>query len=181
MNNPVWIFEGSHGRGDVMAQLVGQYAAAMQDLSGGALSTDPLERLAAEMAEDAPQFDLAPRIERLFPPALKDDAEAEEFRRAAMSQQAADRFAAAKVVLEGLTNAEDEDVLVLEEEIDAWVKTFAALRASWNVELTGSADRFAEATEEDVVDNQAVAAVCDWLGYLLEEALASRYAIGGDR
>lgn len=178
MNQTVWIFEGSHGRGDVLAQLVSQYAAAMQDLRGHADSADPLERLAAEMETPTRDAPLAPRFERLFPPALDDDEQAREFRRAAMAQQAADRFGAAQVVLDGLTRADGEDVMVAETEVDAWVKTLSGLRASWHVELTGSTGRLTEPTPQDILDNQAVAAVCDWMGYLVEDALASRSAMG---
>lgn len=178
MNHTVWIFEGSHGRADVLAQLVSQYAAAMQDLGGGVDSADPLERLAAEMETPTADVPLEPRFERLFPPALGDDQQAREFRRAAMTQQAADRLGAAQTVLDGLTRADGGDVEVSAADIDAWVKTLSGLRASWHVELTGSVERLAEPSPQDILDNQAVAAVCDWMGYLVEEALASRSAMG---
>lgn len=174
MSAAIWVFEGSHGRAEVMAQLVGQYAAAMQELGAAEESADPFERLAAEMSSDGPEYVLAPRLERLFPPALADDEEAAQFRRAAISQQATDRFAAARRVLEGLAAAEDDDVVVHSEDIDAWVKTLSALRASWHVELTGSADRLAEPSVEDLDENPPVAAVCDWIGFLIEDALESK-------
>lgn len=179
MSTPVWYFDGRAGRSDMLAQLVQQFATAMQEISGSATS-DPLERLEAEMKSATSSYILDPRLERLFPPASDDAEDAAEFRKHAITQQAADRLVAANTVLDGLEGAEDDEVEVDEDQIDAWVKTLSALRASWHVELTGSTERLAEPRLQDFEQKQAVAAVCDWLGYLVEEALQSRATMRGE-
>lgn len=179
MNMPVWYFDGRAGRADMLGQLVQQFAVAMREISGSA-SADPMERLEAEMTSASSRYILDPRLERLFPPTSDDEEEAAEFRKHAITQQAADRLAAAHTVLDCLDKAEDDEVLVGEEQIDAWVKTLSGLRASWHVELTGSTERMAEPHLQDLEQKQAVAAVCDWLGYLVEEALQSRATLRGE-
>ena len=101
MSMPVWYFDGRAGRGDMLAQLVQQFAAAMREISGS-ISADPLERLEAEMTSARSRYVLDPRLERLFPPASNDEEEAADFRKHAITQQAADRLAAAHTVLDCL-------------------------------------------------------------------------------
>lgn len=164
-----WVFQGDDGRADVLAHLLTQYADAMNGLRGPT-TDDPFERLQSEM-RTAEGLMLDPRLERLFPPALDDGADARQFRQHALPQQAGARLDAAMVVLRAVESSPDGNVLVEEDDIDAWVMTLSGLRATWHVELTGSSDRMAEPTHRDIVENQAVAAVCDWLGWLVEDAL----------
>lgn len=81
---------------------------------------------------------------------------------------------AARIVLADVSMEDDAVIYVTLGKIDAWVKTLSAIRAQWNVDLTGRTDRMAEATRRDLANNPTAVAVCDWLGYLIEDALEAR-------
>lgn len=170
----VWEFDGSDGHASVMGALVVRHIDSLDDLLPEDYD-DPMDQLAAELADRPDELvETDPALARLFPPALADDAQARQFRRDAITQQARDRIEAARMVLADVSMEEDDVVHVTLGRIDAWVKTMSAIRVQWNVELTGRTDRLAEATRRDVAGNPTAVAVCDWLGYLIEDALEAR-------
>lgn len=166
-----WEFDGGEGRTDVLVALVSQQLRVVDALLPEA-SEDPLARLAAELSERPVELlDANPVLARLFPPAMVDAAEADQFRRDAISQQARARMEAGQVVLSDCAAADGEMVPVSEEHLAAWITTLAGLRAAWNVELTGSAERSVAATRANVRTNPTAAAISDWLGWVQEDAL----------
>ena len=171
----VWTFDGTDGHCQIMAALVRRQIESLERVLPGEFS-DPLQQLAAEISSEAEAVvEANPMLGRLFPPALQDEEQASQFRRDAMVQQARSRLAAARVVLNAVADVSDCSVDVRSRDIDSWVMTLAGLRAQWNVELTGSAERLAQPTHRDMLQNPTAAAITDWLGYLIEDALAARY------
>lgn len=169
-----WEFDGGDGRTDVLMALVAQQLRALDDLLPED-EDDPMAQLAAELSERPVELlDSNPVLARLFPPAMVDDAEADQFRRDAIGQQARARLDAGRTVLSDCAVADGELVGVPLGHLDAWITTLGGLRVAWNVELTGSAERMATAKPGDVRRNPTAATVCDWLGWVLEDALESR-------
>ena len=167
----VWEFDGGEGRADVLMALVSQQLRVVEELLPED-SDDPLARLAAELSERPVELlDANPVLARLFPPAMTDAAEADQFRRDAISQQARARMDAGQVVLSDCAVADGAMVPVTEEHLAAWITTLAGLRAAWNVELTGSAERGVAATRANARSNPTAAAISDWLGWVQEDAL----------
>lgn len=167
----VWEFDGGDGRIDVLMGLVAQQLRAIDALLPEE-QEDPMARLAAELSERPVELlDSHPVLARLFPPAMEEADEADQFRRDAIGQQARARLDAGRTVLSDCAIADDDMVGVPLAHMDAWISTLGALRAAWTVELTGSADRMAAPTPEDVRSHPSAAAVCDWLGWVLEDAL----------
>lgn len=167
----VWVFDGDDGRTDVLMALVAQQLRTLDQLLPED-QEDPLEQLAAELSERPVELlESNPVLARLFPPALAEADDADEFRRAAIGQQARARLDAGRTVLSDCAVAEDDLVGVPQDHLDAWIQTLGGLRAAWIVELTGSDDRMASPTPADVRGNPTAAAVCDWLGWVLEDAL----------
>ncbi len=169
----VWEFDGGEGRSDVLVALVNQQLRVVDELLPED-TDDPLARLAAELSERPVELlDSNPVLARLFPPAMADVSEADQFRRAAISQQARARIEAGLVVLSDCAAADGDMVGVGEDHLAAWITTLAGLRAAWNVELTGSAERSTTATRANARANPTAAAICDWLGWVQEDALQS--------
>lgn len=167
----VWEFDGGDGRTDVLMSLVAQQVQALDDLLPEE-HEDPMARLAAEFSQRPLELlDSSPVLSRLFPPAMDDAAEADQFRRDAIGQQARARLDAGRTVLSDCAVAEGEMVAVPRSHLDAWITTLGGLRAAWTVELTGSAERMATASPADVRNNPTAATVCDWLGWVLEDVL----------
>lgn len=167
----VWEFDGGEGRTDVLMALVSQQLRVVEDLLPEE-TEDPLARLAAELSERPVELlESNPVLARLFPPAMADAAEADQFRRDAISQQARARMEAGRVVLSDCAVADGDMVAVCEDHLEAWITTLAGLRAAWNVELTGSAERSVAPTRTDARANPTAAAICDWLGWVQEDAL----------
>lgn len=167
----VWEFDGGEGRTDVLLALVNQQLRVVDELLPEE-TDDPLERLAAELSERPVELlESNPILARLFPPAMADAAEADQFRRDAISQQARARMEAGRVVLSDCAVADGEMVTVRKDHLAAWITTLAGLRAAWNVELTGSAERAVTATRANARANPTAAAICDWLGWVQEDAL----------
>jgi len=167
----VWEFDGGEGRTDVLMALVNQQLRVVEELLPEELE-DPLARLAAELSERPVELlESNPVLARLFPPAMVDAAEADQFRRAAVSQQARARMDAGRVVLSDCADADGDMVAVREDHLAAWITTLAGLRAAWNVELTGSAERSVPATRANARSRPTAAAICDWLGWVQEDAL----------
>lgn len=176
-----WVFDGTEGHCEVMAALVRRQIDALEAVATAEFA-DPIDRLVAEFdgaGEDAIAED--PTLARLFPPALPDEKQAALFRRDAMTQQARARLDAAHTVLAAVAGVEDCHVEVPVAEIDAWVMTMSGLRAQWHVELTRSTERLAEATHQDMLRNPTAAAVTEWLGYLIEDALDAHARARGAR
>lgn len=164
-----WFFEGDDGRAEVLGNLMGQYAEAMDTIRGPAIE-DPVLRLELEMA--GPRLEpLDPRLERLFPVALDDPEQAAEFRQFAISQQASARLQAAKTVLDAIECSPEGNIVVEHADIPEWVAALSGLRALWHVELVGTSERTATPSMQEITDNPAVVALCDWLAWLIEDAL----------
>ncbi len=75
------------------------------------------------------------------------------------------------MVLADCAVADGDMVAVPQDHLAAWITTLAGLRAAWSVELTGSAERSVVATRANARANPTAAAVCDWLGWVQEDAL----------
>ena len=178
MNDFTWVFHAGDGRGRVLRFLVERYAHDLEPLLPHVESDDPLVRLDAELrAESVCAETIAeePGLGRFFPPALPDAGEVGQFRRHAIAGQAQNRLEAARKVLAALEDDDQDRVLVPGRDIDSWVSVLAALRAQWHVELTGSSERLAEPTREDVANDPETAAILDWLALLIEDALHAKW------
>lgn len=164
----VWVFDGSDGRAEGLLSML----AVMVDQLDGLLpeaSDDPFEQIAAEFADDpTSRMRGNPRLRRLFPPALADDETAGTFWRDSVGAQARARLGAAATVSQACRHS-PEWVPVRLAEADDWIKTLSALRLFWHAELAGP-DRLAEAPQDD----SDLGHLVDWLGYLIEDLLATR-------
>ncbi|MEO7588003.1 MAG: DUF2017 family protein [Arachnia sp.] len=171
----IWEFDGGDGRTDVLMALVVQQLQGLDSLlPEDHDDDDPMARLAAELSERPVELlDSNPTLARLFPPAMADAGEADRFRRDAIGQQARARREAGRTVLADCAVDDGDMVAVGKDHLDAWITTLAGLRAAWNVELTGSAERQASVSRANVRANPTAATVCDWLGWVLEDALQS--------
>ena len=178
MNGITWVFHAGDGRGRVLRFLVERYAHGLEPLLPRVESDDPLTRLDAELGAEAicdETIAEEPRLGRFFPPALHDAGEADQFRRHAIAGQVQNRLEAARKVLAALEDDDRSRVVVPGRDIDSWVSVLAALRAQWHVELTGSSERLAEPTREDVENDPETAAILDWLALLIEDALHAKW------
>ena len=173
-----WVFHASEGRGRLLRILIQRYTNDLELLLPDVVSDDPLEELAAEIEAGervARTVTEQPDFQRFFPPAVADEDSADAFRRQAVAGQARNRIEAARVVLGDLGEGERRHVQVPLGHIDAWVQVLSALRVQWHVELTGSADRLVEPTEEQIVESPDTAALLDWLALLIEDALQTKW------
>lgn len=178
MNGITWVFHAGDGRGRVLRFLVERYAHGLEPLLPRVESDDPLTRLDAELRAEAicdETIAEEPGLGRFFPPALHDAGEADQFRRHAIAGQVQNRLEAARKVLAALEDDDRSRVVVPGRDIDSWVSVLAALRAQWHVELTGSLERLAEPTREDVENDPETAAILDWLALLIEDALHAKW------
>lgn len=174
MSGAAWVFDGEDGRIDVMLALVARYLTAVDALVPEE-HDDPLAQLASELSQDPESLlEDDPGLARLFPPALSGDVEARQFRRDAIASQARARLDAARTVLADLSLADGDLVEVPPDALDPWVATLSGIRAQWHVELTGDGSRLAVPSRRDFADNPAAAAVLDWVGYLIEDALETK-------
>lgn len=173
----VWEFDGGEGRADILMALVSKQLRVVDELLPEE-HEDPIARLAAELSERPVELlDSNPVLARLFPPALEDDAEADQFRRDAISQQARARIDAGRVVLADCAVARGDMVEVSLGNLASWITTLAGLRAEWNVELTGSSERMVSASRANMRANPTAAAICEWLGWVQEDALQARLSM----
>ena len=178
MNGITWVFHAGDGRGRGLRFLVERYAHGLEPLLPRVESDDPLTRLDAELRAEAicdETIAEEPGLGRFFPPALHDAGEADQFRRHAIAGQVQNRLEAARKVLAALEDDDRSRVVVPGRDIDSWVSVLAALRAQWHVELTGSSERLAEPTREDVENDPETAAILDWLALLIEDALHAKW------
>ena len=134
---------------------------------------DPFAQWEADMAEPRGLDTSDPVIARLFPPAYRDDAKADqEFRRFTETALRRTRIEQAQTVLSSLmeTNAGRDPALVRNTEVEAWLKTLAAIRLSLSVRLgIETADDLDELEQLDDDEPRSVLyGMYEWLGYLLE-------------
>lgn len=168
-----WIFDGTQGRGDILVSLVMRQLSALDALLPEV--EDPLESMVAPLGQAAAKaIEQDPGLARLFPPADDDPHQAEQWRQSAAVEQIRARVESGRRVIADITVAETEQVEVAENSFEDWIKTLAGLRASWHAELISSADRLREASSADVARNESAAAICDWLAFLIDDAVSTR-------
>lgn len=168
----VWEFDGADGRAQGLASMVGFYIQHLEGLLPSE-SDDAFQQIVADMADDPTNRMLAnPRLSRLYPPALQDAKEADEFWRDSIHAQTRARIASARVVVECLRSFRDYIPVTL-GDVDDWAKTVGALRMFWWAELAGG-DRLAEPNPAIASTNPGLADLVDWLGYILEDLMDSR-------
>lgn len=168
----IWEFDGADGRASGLASMVKFYLQHLDELLP-AESTDPFEQIVADMADDPTNRMLAnPRLARLFPPALDDAKQADEFWRDSIHTQTRARMASAQAVLRNLEGFLDYIPVQL-GAADDWARTLGALRLFWWSELAGN-ERLAQPTPAIVAGNPALVDLVEWLGYTLEDLMESR-------
>lgn len=137
---------------------------------------DPLAAWEAEMKGS--QLDPTdPVIARLFPPAYRDDPAAQaDFRRYTENAQRRAKIDQAGIVLAAMAVADPQErrVDIAPEEVEAWLKTVAAIRLSLAVRLgierAEDLEGFEELSEDD--PRTFIYSVYEWLGYFLETLLS---------
>ncbi len=142
---------------------------------------DAFSRLAAAAAREVELDRSDPLIERLFPPAYRDDPRAaDDFRRFTEDEARRARLTQARVVLDDLAATGDgaRPLRVAPDRVEAWLKTVNALRLSLSVRL-GITDERSLAALEKLGPRDPLTPLLDlydWLGFVLEsllEALAA--------
>lgn len=167
----IWEFDGADGRDHGLASMVRFYIQHLEGLLP-ADSDDAFEQIVADMADDPTNRMLAnPRLARLYPAALSDAKQADEFWRDSIHTQTRARIAAAHTVVDNI-DAYRDYIPVRLGAVDDWAKTLGALRLFWWAELAGS-DRMAEPTSAVVAANPGLVDLVEWLGYILEDMMDS--------
>lgn len=160
---------------ELLASLVGQLGELIEaDADQPApASSDPFDLWQAEFTTPVPLDRSDPVITRLFPDAYPDDPVASaEFRRLTQARQRNDRREQAELVLAALAESQggQRPVQVQLADLEAWLKTLAALRLSL-------ASRLGIRTADDIEPLEAlddddprgyVYRVYEWLAYLTE-------------
>lgn len=160
----------------VLESMVEQLIGLLEGDGVRASTDDPFAQWEADMAEPGGLDTSDPVIARLFPPAYRDDPPAEqEFRRFTETAQRRTRIEQAHVVLNGLleTNAGRDPAIVRNIDVEAWLKTIAAIRLSLSVRLGIETADDIELLEQ-LDDNEPRAVLYnmyEWLGYFLEGLL----------
>lgn len=157
----------------VLESMVEQLIGLIEGEEVDAAGDDPFARWEADMAASSDLDASDPVIARLFPPAYRDDDSAEkEFRRFTQNAQRRTKIEQARVVLEALleSNAGRDPVVVRTVDVDAWLKTIAAIRLTLSVRLgIETADDVDELEQLDSDEPQGVLyGMYEWLGYFLE-------------
>ncbi len=157
----------------VLESMVEQLIVLLEGEDLDATSDDPFAQWEADMAAPSDLDASDPVIARLFPPAYRDDDSAEkEFRRFTQNAQRRTKIEQARVVLEALleTNAGRDPAVVRAGDVDAWLKTIAAIRLTLSVRLgIETADDVDELEELDSDEPRGVLyGMYEWLGYFLE-------------
>lgn len=170
----------SAGELEALQVVVREYLGLLDKLAGASASASeaasPFEAWEAELDANltAPSD---PALMRLFPDAYPDDPEASaEFRRFSQDDQRIAKVEAANVVLTDLERAQNGCVLVTSEHVEAWLSTLAALRLALSVRLgVDASGEPAPAPESGKERDLAMwlAAMYDWLGWVLESLLAA--------
>ncbi len=160
----------------LLESLVEQFAGLLEADGETRIPADPFERWQAELDAPEPLDRSDPVIQRLFPDAYAENAEAsEEFRRLTVSRQRADRLGQAEVVLSALRDSEvgRHPVQVRVIELDTWLKTLTAVRLSLAVRLgiqtPEDADDLDGLGEDD--PRSYLYRVYEWIAYLTESLL----------
>ena len=168
----VWEFDGADGRAHGLASMVKFYVQHLEGLLP-AESEDPFEQIVADMADDPTNRMLSnPRLARLYPAALDDAKQSDEFWRDSIHAQTRSRIAAARKVIDNIESFRDYIPVKL-GDVDDWAKTLGALRLFWWAELAGS-ERLAQPTPTIVATNPGLADLVEWMGYILEDLMDSR-------
>lgn len=157
----------------VLESMVEQLIVLLEGEDMDPTGDDPFAQWEADMAAPSDLDASDPVIARLFPPAYRDDDAAEkEFRRFTQNAQRRTKIEQAKVVLEALleTNAGRDPVVVRAADVDAWLKTIAAIRLTLSVRLgIKTADDVDELEKLDSDEPGGVLyGIYEWLGYFLE-------------
>ncbi|MHA7859886.1 DUF2017 family protein [Tessaracoccus sp. Y36] len=168
----VWEFDGADGRDKGLASMVRFYTQHLEELLP-AESDDPFEQIVADMSDDPTNRMLAnPRLARLFPAALGDAKQTDEFWRDSIHAQTRARIGAAQVVVDNL-DAYHDYIPVTLGAVDDWARTLGALRLFWWAELAGT-ERLARPTPAVASANPGLVDLVEWLGYILEDLIDSR-------
>lgn len=175
----VWVFDGRGGVARMLADLVTGYLVSVQTLLPPSVLgqfPDPISALEADEGFDALSRIEGVRLERLFPrPVGADHDEEDAAWEGLVRSRAGVLHAHAGVVLADLEE-HGRFIPVHERNVTAWLQTLGALRAALHADLVGSPEPTAEPTDEQVMENPALATVLDWLAYNLEDLLATREA-----
>ncbi|MFT4296427.1 MAG: DUF2017 domain-containing protein [Micropruina sp.] len=157
----------------VLESMVEQLIGLLEGDGVRTAADDPFAQWEADMAAPSDLDTSDPVIARLFPPAYRGDAAAEqEFRRFTQGAQRRTKIEQARVVLDALleTNGGRDPVIVREIEFEAWLKTITAIRLSLSVRLgIETADDIDELEQLDDDEPRGVLyGMYEWLGYFLE-------------
>lgn len=117
-----------------------------------------------------------PVLARLFPDPYPDDPLASaDFHRYTRVSQRDQKVAQARIVLDDIRACHQGRCVVEIRNVDAWLKTLSAVRLALSVRLGIRTAEDAEALEElDIEDPMsAVAAIYDWLGFVLESLVVT--------
>ncbi|MFT4218308.1 MAG: DUF2017 family protein [Micropruina sp.] len=157
----------------VLESMVEQLITLLEGDGVQVASDDPFARWEADMAAPTDLDSSDPVIARLFPPAYRDDAAAEqEFRRFTQNAQRRTKIEQAQLVLNALleSNGGRDPVVVRRVDVEAWVKTITAVRLTLSVRL--GIETAADIDELEQLDPDEPRGVLygmyEWLGYFLE-------------
>ncbi|MFT3887305.1 MAG: DUF2017 family protein [Arachnia sp.] len=168
----VWAFDGADGRDGGLRAMIGFYQSHLRELLPPE-SDDPFEQIVADLADDPTNRMLGNnRLARLFPPAVADEKDADEFWRDSIHGQARARLASSDRVLADLDTWSGH-VPVRLDAVDDWARTLGALRLFWYAEVAGPG-RLATPREEILESNPGLGDLIEWLGYLIEDLLEMR-------
>ncbi|MDO5676476.1 MAG: DUF2017 family protein [Propionibacteriaceae bacterium] len=168
----VWEFDGADGRDQGLASMIAFYIQHLEGLLPEP-TDDPFEQIMADMADDPTNRMLSnPRLARLYPAALQDAKQADEFWRDSIHAQTRARISSAQVAHDNIRAFRDYIPVTL-GDVDDWAKTLGALRLFWYSELAGT-ERLAEPSSGITAANPGLVELVDWLGYVLEDLMDSR-------
>ena len=176
----VWIFDGRAGMQRILADLVGGLLVTMQELmppSALQRFDDPLAAIEADETFDARGAVKGNRLQRLFPEHVSAEFdEGGDAREGVIRTRAIEMHRAASTVIADLEASPGELVPVEQSSMHSWLRTLGALRAGWHADLVGTDNPAAEASVAQLEENPGLATLLEWLGYLLEDLLATHAA-----
>lgn len=172
----VWVFDGRRGMAEVLTELVEGLLDTISPVVPPSVlddHADAFEALAADDGFDATKRIHGVRLSRLFPrhvlPEHDPDAHAWE---AMIRNRATTMVEAASDMLETLDAG--PVVPVRERDVHTWLQVLGALRAAWHADLVDSDEPNMAATRRQIAANPHVAALLDWLAYMMEDLLGTR-------
>lgn len=178
-NDVIWVFDGRRGLSQMLGELVDglcETIAPVLPPSVTAEHADAFEALAADDGFDATKHIDNIRLSRLFPRPVTPEHDADSHGWDSMIRnRATTMFEQAKQVRASI-DAAGAIVPVRQREVHAWLQTLGALRASWHAVLTRSDAPNAEPTRDQLLGQRPVAAMLDWLAYMIEDLLDTREA-----